>query len=329
MSRRSERLRWTRSRSVRLLALAACTAALSALATVPSSAIDRAATADPCSPIPGVECILGVAYEDDGNPAHTLDAYFPPNLTDRASVVIIHGGRWSLNTSRTFAPEAVYLAQNGFAVFSINFTEAEPGQPSWPQVRSDVETATAWVMSHADEYHGDGTRVGVLGGSSGAHLAALVYTAGPEDGVRPLATVSWSGMMDLKLTYKRGNGAAKNGLIEFLGCKPSGCPQTYTDASPLSHVTGDDGSMLMFHSKDERVPIAGTREMNRALQAAGVPHTLVVLKHSTEHARQYECFLAALDGQTLPVIDDSIRWLGTQLGQPTEPTGTYCPAPPR
>ncbi len=64
--------------------------------------------------------------------------------------------------------------------------------------------------------------------------------------------------------------------------------------------------------------------MNRALAAAGVPHTLVVFKDSVKHARQYECDPARVAGQTLTVIDASVRWLGSQLSQPTTPAGTFC-----
>jgi acetyl esterase/lipase len=289
----------------------------------PSSAIDTP-NADQCPPGTGVTCVFGIAYEDDGNPVHTLDAYYPTDLTDRATVVMIHGGRWKNGDSSSYAQEALYFAENGFAVFSINYTLSQRGIPSWPEVRTDVESATAWVIGHADKYHGDDSRVAVFGGSSGGHLAALVDTDGPDHGAAPVAAVTWSGMMDLKITYKQGNGAARNGIYHLLGCRPNGCPRTYAAASPDDHVSSDDGSLLFFHSQDERVPIAGARKMNRLLAAAGVPHELVVLKHSTEHARQYECDPITVDGETLPVIDDSMRWLGTQLDQPTTPNGTFC-----
>lgn len=272
-------------------------------------------------------CLIHVPYLDDGLSRHTLDVYYPTKLTDRASVMILHGGYWMRGHSRIFAPEAAYLAQNGFAVFVVNFTRSRPNKPSWPQVQTDVEAATAWVMTHAADYHGDNERVGVLGGSSGAHLAALLDTAGQQDGAAPLTAVAWSGAMDLTTTYQKGNRTAKHSITQLLGCKPDECPQTYADASPVTHVSSDDGSMLFFNSSDEAIPVAVAHEMNRALATAGVPHQLVVFKHSRQHARQYECALAPVDGQTLTVIDDSVRWFGSQLAQPTTPLGTFCPGP--
>ena len=55
---------------------------------------------------------------------------------------------------------------------------------------------------------------------------------------------------------------------------------------------------------------------------------MVVLKHSGLHARQYECATVRVDGQSMTVIDATVRWLGTTLSQPTTPTGTYCNLPP-
>lgn len=335
MKPRSSPLRKLGRRPVRLIALAAlglviagptATSPSSATVTSPAgtTATESRDAGDFCSAPLGVSCVLDIPYIDDGTSVHTLDAYYPTDLTDRASVVVIHGGFWRQGSSRLLAPEARYLAQNGFAAFSINYAKSRPDRPSWPQVRADVEAATVWVMSHADQYHGDNDRVGVLGGSSGAHLAALLDTAGPENGVAPLATVSWSGAMDLVITYDQGNRAAKHSLFQLLGCRPDECPRTYAAASPVTHVSSDDGSMLFFHSSDERIPVAGAHEMNKALAAAGVPHTLVVFKSSTKHARQYECDRARVADQTLPVIDDSVRWLGIQLNQPTTPTGTFC-----
>lgn len=278
----------------------------------------------PCTPATAVTCVLNIPYGSGDRSKQTLDAYYPTNLTSRATVVMIHGGVWHTGTSRSFAPEAFYFAENGFTVFSINYTLAHRDKPSWPQVGEDVEAATAWAIAHAADFHGDGTRVGVLGGSSGGELAAYVDTAGPEVGVRPLAAVSWSGAVDFTITFNRGNKIAKHGLTELLGCQPKECPQTYVDASPVSHVSHGDGSLLLFHSSDERIPVAVAYEMARDATAAGVPHRLVIFKHSTKHARQYECDDADLDGVTLPVIDNSMRWLGDRLRQPTTPTGTFC-----
>src|SRR6476469_3631867 len=127
MTPRSHRLRGRGHALVRLMAMAALGLALAALpAVAPSSATGTTAARHSCSPPPGVSCLIHVPYLDDGSSKHTLDVYYPTYLTDRASVMILHGGYWMRGGSRIFAPEAKYFAENGFTVFAINFARSRP-----------------------------------------------------------------------------------------------------------------------------------------------------------------------------------------------------------
>jgi acetyl esterase/lipase len=278
-----------------------------------------------CTAPPGVTCIYGVPYEGGGEFVHTLDVYYPTDGVDVPSVVVIHGGSWKSGSSRSMQPEAIYLAQNGFAAFSINYTLSLPGQPSWPQNFEDVQAAARWVATHAGNYGADGRRMGILGSSAGGHLGALLDTAGREDGIPALTDVAWSGAMDMTLTYDDGSSTAQNALAQMFGCTPSVCPQTYVSASPDAHVMSSDGAMLFFNSSNELVPISGAYKMNQTLTDGGVPHTLYVFQNSSDHAKHYECKLALVKGKELTVIDDSLRWLAAGLtGTATIPTGTFC-----
>lgn len=278
-----------------------------------------------CSAPAGVTCVANVAYAAGGK-VHTLDVYFPTGAHGEASVMVIHGGSWAFGGSGGMAKESIYLAQNGFAAFSINYTLSTPDQPSYPQVVQDVDLATGWIAAHASDYGADGTRLAALGSSAGGNLAALQDTAGPEHGHPLVTTVAWSGAMDMPLTYQDGDAKAQHYLAQLFGCTPDTCLASYVAESPDSHVTSDDGSMLFFNSSDELVPVSGAYAMNRALNAAHVPHKLVVFHDNpTKHAKQYECDPATVLGVTAPVIDGSLRWLGDWLnGTPLTPTGTFC-----
>jgi acetyl esterase/lipase len=303
------------------LLLVATTSAQSA--ALPSSSASPSAVATAC-PIPqDVTAVPGVPYQSDGNPYHTLDVYHPAALTGEPAVLVIHGGAWRVGESGAICAEAAYLAHNGFAAFSINYTLSSPDAPSWPKAFTDVKTAARWVVAHAADYGADGSRLGALGSSAGGHLAALLDTAGGESGIHTLTTVAWSGPMDLLLEHP-GPGLQKS-VEQFLGCAPDDCPAKARAASPDRHVTSDDGSLLFFNSDQEIVPLVGARAMNQALAGAGVRHQLVVFKNSTLHAGQYECVPATVLGVRAPVIDGSVRWLGRYLNnRATVPTGDFC-----
>jgi acetyl esterase/lipase len=316
----------------RKLAVAVAVASSFALALTssPGAVADSAAgvvephrSAGACTAPTGVTCEYDVPYGD--GPYQTLDLYTPTGVSGEASILLIHGGGWTGGTARDLYAVAVYLAQNGFAVFSINYTLSTEGHGTWPQPFEDVEASAGWVEAHASDYDADGSRLAAVGDSAGAHLAALLNTAGPEDGYRLLTSVSWSGPMDLALTYRDGDGYVQWAIQQLLGCVPGDCGGTDVAASPDSHVTSDDGSVLFFNARRELVPIRQARAMKQVLKSTDVPHRLVVLKHTHLHASQYLCEDVTLLGHTSTVIDATVRWLGKYLnGAPLTPTGTVC-----
>lgn len=302
------------------LGLASVTTAPDAAASPAGAAADTSTAATECSGPAGVACVWDVPY--GSGQYQTLDVYRPVAVHGEASLVLIHGGGWTGGTARDLSAVAGYLAQNGFAVFAINYTLSTEGHGTWPQPLLDVEAATQWVEQHAADYDADGSRIAAVGDSAGAHLAALLDTAGGEDGVTILTSVSWSGPMDLPLTYRDGDYYVQWAIQQLLGCVPGSCAGTDLDASPDTHVTSDDGPVLFFNARRELVPIRQARAMKQALEAADVRHRLVVLKHTHLHASQFLCVDVPMMGKTMPVIDQTLRWLGRYVnGRPLTPTG--------
>lgn len=316
------------SRSRRTMIIFSATAAVGMLGVVPpatadsAGAADGAAAVDDC-PQPTVTCEFGVRYGPRG--MQTLDVIVPSGMTGSPSVVVIHGGGWSGGTSENVREQAIYFAQNGIASFSINYTLSTPTRPSWPQAFEDVKLAAQWIEDNASTYGADGSRLAAFGSSAGGHLAALLDTAGPEDGRPVLTAVAWSGPMDLRVGFAQADPKQQGTVRRFLGCVPGSCPNDEDlAASPARHVTSDDGSVLFFNSDDEIVPVVSAQAMNRALAAAQVPHQLVVFP-GTKHAAGFQCVPATVLGVRAPVIDGTVRWLGRVLtGSPVTPTGTFC-----
>lgn len=84
----------------------------------------------------------------------------------------VHGGAWT-----HFAPEVDFvwcegLARRGHVVVSVRMRLA-PEHP-FPACFEDVRAATRWVRAHAASLDIDPTRLGVIGGSTGGHLALLL-----------------------------------------------------------------------------------------------------------------------------------------------------------
>jgi acetyl esterase/lipase len=106
------------------------------------------------------------------------DYYVPKGPGKFPVVVAMHGGGWQLGDRSTFRFWGPYLAQHGIALFTIEYRLSKPGQPSYPKSVQDVRAAIQFVKYKADDLKVDPQRVALMGGSAGAHLAALAALAG-------------------------------------------------------------------------------------------------------------------------------------------------------
>jgi len=104
------------------------------------------------------------------------------------AVLDLHGGAWNNKDRLANAPMDLALAESGMLVVAIDLTLA-PEAP-YPASVQDANYGVRWLKANAAQWHGDPASVGVLGSSSGGHLAQLLGMR-PRDaryGALPLAT---------------------------------------------------------------------------------------------------------------------------------------------
>lgn len=261
---------------------------LTAVAAVAMAVLLSVALAVPAAAQEGVSVKQDVIYRTVDGEQLGLDVYRPAKTgKDRPAVVIIHGGGWRMGDKALFAQQGNQLAERGFVAFSVNYRLA-PAHP-YPAAVDDVEAAVEWVRKHAKDYGVDRERVGALGGSAGAHLTGLLATVGKgslEKGHRIAAAVSWSGPMDFVSLVPAATAAPDGSIPTFLGCAPDACPDTYAEASPITHVDKTDAPTLLVNSTMELVPQSQADAMNAALDGAGVANQAIILP-GRAHSRAY------------------------------------------
>lgn len=231
-----------------------------------------------------------VVYGQVGSKRLVMDMLFPAATNSpRPVIVSLHGGAWtqgnkSVGTSWLAAPE---LIKRGYVFTSINYRLAP--RHKFPAQLEDAKCAVRFLRAHAAEYNLDPNRIVVMGSSAGGHIAALVGTADADVGFdtsggwtnessRVQAVVDMFGHSDLYYAVQRGEGLRLIAQAVF-GSKNS--EEILRRASPVTYVSPDDPPFLLVHGEhDGIVPLRQSELMKAALEKAGVPVEMIVVKHA-------------------------------------------------
>jgi len=217
-----------------------------------------------------------------------LDISYPQNQDSPAALIMyVHGGGWvsgdkKSGVGRLFLPS---LLENGYIVVAINYRLAP--DHSFPAHIIDVKCAVRYLRANAEAYQLDPHRIGVLGGSAGGHLAALLGTAdenvGWDEGLfseqssRAQAVVDLFGPADLTQLDIRSQ--------QSLGKKIFGMNSIDDLAleiySPVSYITPDDPPFLILQGEEDQVVLPSqSQSLYDQLIAAGVPAELVLVENA-------------------------------------------------
>lgn len=248
-------------------------------------------------PPEGVSVTRDLVYANHGGINLKLDLYLPEALPEEPipAVVWVHGGGW-LNGSKDNC-KATFLAQEGFAVASIEYRLTDVAQ--WPAQINDCYAATRWLRANGKRFGIDSKHIGAWGGSAGGHLAALMGTR--SFGKREFesnvdAVCDWYGPSDL-LTMPPNNVSEKRTVeqvansngAKLLGATVRKVPDLAKDASALYRVSSQAPPFLIMHgSEDPGVPIEQSKRLHEALQDAGVDSTFVVVVGAGHGGKEFQ-----------------------------------------
>jgi acetyl esterase/lipase len=198
----------------------------------------------------GVTIHSNIAYANHDGVELSGDLYLPKDAKSAPALVAVHGGGWVQGARDAFKYWGPYLAARGYALFSISYRLAGKTK-TFPQAVQDVVAGVQFVRGKAGAFGIDLARVGLIGASAGAHLAALAALGSknfaghyPQDafaavdpGVKVLVGVY--GIYDAVAmwTNYQVQGGRDNNFQKFMGVPPMESRQLYFDASPISYAT--------------------------------------------------------------------------------------------
>ena len=226
-----------------------------------------------------------IAYLPEGR-TEKADLYLPAKRgkgVRSPAVVIIHGGGWiggTKDAAREFNIGST-LALNGYVGLSIDYVLATKDKPTWPQNLYDCKTAVRWLRMNAERLQIDPDNIGVIGGSAGGHLAAMVGLTATEDKLDPpgegdcrvKCAVDLYGPGDLSNL----GGDLKN--LEMIGKTLAEAPELYKAASPVTYADKNDPPLLLIHgTADKIVDVKLSEQFAAALKKAGTKHELIIIE---------------------------------------------------
>lgn len=89
-------------------------------------------------------------------------------------VLWLHGGGWKHGTHHTMPSFLRHLTAAGYAIVSVGYRKST--EAKFPACVHDCKLAVRYIRANSVALGTDGNRLGVVGNSAGAHLAALLGT---------------------------------------------------------------------------------------------------------------------------------------------------------
>ncbi|MFX0539146.1 alpha/beta hydrolase fold domain-containing protein [Ornithinimicrobium sp. Y1847] len=253
----------------------------------------------------------------DGYRPLVLDVHVPEGVEAAPVVLWVHGGGWVSGDRRhvplQWGQHRMFqeMIDAGLAVATADHRLL--GEAPVEAAVHDLVAAIRYLRCYGEALRIDPDRVGLLGDSAGAHLAAMAGLVGSHPEPDPTllgdlgvgggradvrAIVWWYGASDLTRTPA---------LMEMMWPGESGQRRLNLARrlSPVTHLRSDSPPLLLMHGdRDSVAPVQEAQVFHAAAQAAGALSELVIVP-GAEHV-----FLGA---EIEPLWGHAIAFLRTHL----------------
>lgn len=271
------------------------------------------AAAQPVDVLPPDGCLFvaNISYGVVSESQRLDILYRPDDIQPRPAIVHIHGGGWYTGGKGGQSTLAMLcrFAEAGFVALSIDYRLSD--EATFPAAVEDCKLAIRWLRAHAAEYNVDPNRIGVIGGSAGGHLSAMLAVTQETDGFdrgryaeyssEVQAAVPVCGPMDLRvpLAPSRYPNEDDPVVVRFLGGSLDLKAEAACRASPIAYVRKDLPPLLLIHGDaDNRVILQQSASFAEAAASVGASCELLVIKgggHGMAIAREGEGWNRLLD----------------------------------
>jgi pectinesterase len=281
-----------------------------AVLTIPSLGARKASAAP--------TIIKNIEYANVNGVSLKLDVYEPAGAGPFPGLMYIPGGEYWSQDKCQFSKEGRKFAAQGLTTYVIDYRLAPKLKPTapgsincpdgstvnldlrrgyhYPAPIQDSSSAVDWITAHGAQFKTDTNHISAIGSSSGGNFSYMLGALGEVK-----VEAGWSGPTELDSSF--GNDINQN----YIGCSQKACPQTWQDASPITHVTSSSAPAAIYHAARETMPSYMATDYQKALDNGGVTEQTRILDTSL-HAIHYEDFIVpGTNGRT--VLQDTADFI--------------------
>lgn len=242
-----------------------------------------------------------VKYKNTNSNDVYLDIY-ESNIENKPSPVIlyVHGGSWVYGDNGIpIGLEPILNAFNmrGYTIISVSYELLKEKTPIDNPIK-DVKDSIRWIYKNKDTYNFDTNNIGILGVSSGAHLALMAAYSqddefiGDKDLENYPSKVKYIldifGPTDLNTLDTSTIGEEYEEYIDTID-NIIKSPDILGKYSPINYINSSAPNTLIIHSKtDEVVPYENAAKLYNNLKNKGVESKLLTLESGSHYFEGYK-----------------------------------------
>jgi len=219
------------------------------------------------------------------------DMYLPDGLQpgDEADIIyMIHGGSWINGRQSKFDSYCESFADRGYVAVSVDYDKLQNGATAL-DMTDELYNAVAHIKDNLAQKGITADKMGVIGHSSGAHLALMYSYIHSEDSPVDIGFVFASSaptdLFDDSSSTPTTMGRFKYIAASFLsgtavlpGIK-SQCEEALKSINPITYISESSPATLITHgSADTMVPYSNSMLLKDALDSAGVENTFITFE---------------------------------------------------
>lgn len=222
-----------------------------------------------------------------------LDLYTPLKVLHNTSPVVmyVHGGNWfsgDKSLPHNLEPVINQVRESGYTVISIEYRLVND-EIKYPVPVMDTKDALRWVYKNSDKYNLDTDNIGILGVSSGAHLAMLSAYSKSTDFIGSKELSSYPS--DVKYVvdffgptkFDADTQQYSKSSVEHLMGPFAKDTEKLKEASPINYINSASPPTLIVHgAKDTVVPIQQSQDLYSKASSLGSKVDMILVDNG-EH----------------------------------------------